>query len=348
MRIVQYGCGKMSKFTMKFAVDAGYEIVGAIDIDESVIGQDIGDIMEIDKTGVIVRGISDADALFKEVEADVCILTTMSLLSDCEEALRICASNGVNCITTCEEAFYPHNSNPTLTDELDKIAKVNNCTLTGSGYQDAFWGNLISTMAGSSSNINKIKGYSSYNVEDYGIALAQAHGAGLSKSEFDEQIASADAISADERMKLIESGDFLPSYMWNVNGWLCDKLGLTVEMQEQKCIPTFNDVAISSSTLNMNLESGICTGMNAVVTTKTKEGIEIESECVGKVYSNADVDTNNWIVVGESSTNMLIKEPDTVRLTCSAVVNRLEDLVAADAGFVPTSKMGELKYKNRK
>lgn len=52
--------------------------------------------------------------------------------------------------------------------------------------------------------------------------------------EFEDQVASVDKISDEERQKVIESGKYLPSYMWNVNGWLCSKLGLTVERQTQK------------------------------------------------------------------------------------------------------------------
>ena len=123
----------------------------------------------------------------------------MSLMSDLEDVLMTCAKNGVNAITTCEEAFFPANSSPRITEELDRVAKENNCTITGSGYQDAFWGNLITTIAGATHNIKMIKGSSSYNVEDYGIALAKAHGAGLTLDEFDKEVASADRISEEER-----------------------------------------------------------------------------------------------------------------------------------------------------
>src|SRR5690625_2049049 len=127
----------------------------------------------------------------------------MSLLNDIKDAFLLCAKLGINAISTCEEAFFPFNSNPTVTDEIDKLAKANNCTITGSGYQDVYWGQLISSIAGSTQKITKIKGSSSYNVEDYGIALAEAHGAGLTLEEFDKKIASADEISEDERQKVI-------------------------------------------------------------------------------------------------------------------------------------------------
>lgn len=343
LKIVQYGCGKMSVYTMRYVIDNGGEIVGAVDINPNVIGKDIGDIMGTDKKGVVVENVANAEQMLMTLKPDCVIVTTMSLLTDVEDALMLCAKCGVNAITTCEEAFYPMNSNPTLTTKIDQLAKENNCTITGSGYQDAFWGNLITTLVGASHNITKIKGSSSYNVEDYGIALAKAHGAGLTKEEFDAQVASADEISDEERQKVIESGAYAPSYMWNVNGWLCDKLGLTVISQRQKCVPQFNDYDIESSTLGMTVKAGMATGMSAVVTTETKEGITLETECIGKVYNKDEFDRNAWTVYGEPDTTLVIEKPDTVRLTCATVVNRIPDVIKAEPGFVPTSRMGELK-----
>ena len=345
IKVVQIGTGKMSVYTMRYVYEKGAEIVGACDINEKVIGMDIGDIIKSDKKHVYVEHINNLENMLKTLKPDIAIVTTMSLLNDVYDVLLTCAKCGVNAITTCEEAFDSYNSNPKKTKEIDELAKKNNCTITGSGYQDVYWGNLISILAGSTHKITKIKGSSSYNVEDYGIALAKAHGAGLTLEEFDSEVASVDRISDEERNKLIENGEYLPSYMWNTNGWLCDKLGLTVVSQTQKCVPQTYKEDLYSSTLGMTVKAGDATGMSAVVTTETVEGITIESECIGKVYAPDEFDKNEWTIYGEPDTTIVVAKPATVELTCASVVNRIPDVINAEAGYVPTERMGELTYK---
>ncbi len=338
----------MSVYTMRYVYEKGAEIVAAFDIDERKFGKDISEVMGGEKRGVLISDIKDAEKILGELKPDICIVTTMSLLKDVYDALYVCAKLGINAITTCEEAFFPLNSNPVLTKKLDEKAKETGCTITGAGYQDVYWGNLIATLAGSSHKITKIKGSSSYNVEDYGIALAKAHGAGLTLEKFEEEVASVDKISDEEREKIINSGEYLPSYMWNTNGWLADRLGLTITHQTQKTIPTTYSEDLNSSTLNMTVKAGDATGMSAVVTTETKEGIIIESECIGKVYAKDEFDKNEWTLYGEPNTTVVINKPQTVELTCATIVNRIPDVINARAGFVPTSEMPVLEYRTKK
>lgn len=345
VRVVQFGTGKMAVYTMRYVLEKGGEIVGAIDVNPNVIGKDIGPIMGKADTGVKVTDLENAEEMLKNTKPDIAIVETMSLLEDVKEALLLCARLGINAITTCEEAFFPWNSNPTVTKEIDELAKQTGCTITGSGYQDIYWGQLITSIAGSTQKITKIKGSSSYNVEDYGIALAKAHGAGLTLDEFDKQVASVDKISDEERQNLINNGEYLPSYMWNVNGWLCEKLGLTVKSQTQKCVPQTYSEDLFSSTLNMTIKAGDATGMSAVVTTETEEGITIESECIGKVYSKDDYDKNEWTIFGEPDTTIVVARPATVELTCATIVNRIPDVINAKPGYVPTEQIGELNFK---
>ena len=344
--MIQFGCGKMSKLTMRYALEKGIKLLGAFDIDESKIGTDIGDFLELGKKlNVKIAHADTLDEFLLNHEVDIAVVTTTSLFNENYPIYEICAKNGVNVISTCEEAFYAQNSSPKLAKKLDKLAKENGVTICGSGYQDVFWGNLISVLGGATHKITTIRGKSSYNVEDYGISLARVHGAGLSKKQFAKEISSLDNITEEERAKLIKEGKFAPSFMWNVNGWLCSKLGLHITSQVQETIPQIAEEDIYSSTLDMTIPKGHCTGMSAVVTTKTKEGTTIISECIGKVYNSKEFDCNDWTIEGEPTTRVVIERPATAELTCATVINRIPEVLVAEPGYTTTEQMPENIYK---
>ncbi len=344
IKVAQYGTGKMSEYIMKYAIEKGYRIVAAFDVDKNVIGRDIGQVIKSDLIGIKVSDVKDAKKILLETKPDICIITTMSLLKDVYESFELCVKLGINVISSSEEAFYPMNSSPVIAKELDGIAKMNNCTITGSGYQDIYWCNLIATIAGSMHKITKIKGGSSYNIENFGREFAKSHGVGLDITTFDHEISIVDKISTTERNELIQKGEFLPSYMWNSSYALANKLGLEVVSQIQKTVPHTCKEDIKSHTLDMTIPAGHATGMIAVVTTKTKEGIEIETECTGKVYPNDEHDRTEWTIYGEPDVTVTINKPSTMQLTCATIVNRIEDVINSKPGFITIDKMNYSKY----
>ncbi|PID57740.1 dihydrodipicolinate reductase [candidate division KSB3 bacterium] len=344
LKAAQYGCGKMSKYLMRYMLEKGAEIVAAFDMNPDLIGKDIGEFLGMAPSGVSISDAAQAEEILKARKPRVCVVATMSTLNDIQEAFKTCARSGVNAISTCEESLYPWNSNPSLTQELDALAKEHGVTLAGSGYPDMYWGVLIDVLAGSMHNITKIKGVSSYNVEDYGIALAEGHGAGLSTEEFARQIGNYNDLSSEEQKKLVESGEYIPSYMWNQNGWLCDRMGLTPVSQVQKCVPTVHSEDLHSETLGMTIKAGSPTGMSAIVTTETKEGITIETECIGNVYGPEDFDRNDWTFYGEPETTVKVDRPATVELTCANLIGRIPALIKSEPGYITTDKMPNNSY----
>ena len=67
IKMVQYGCGKMSKYTIGYALEKGVQLVGAFDIDKSKFGKDVSILLDSkEKVGVKIQDAAKLEEFLKE------------------------------------------------------------------------------------------------------------------------------------------------------------------------------------------------------------------------------------------------------------------------------------------
>jgi len=112
-------------------------LVGAIDIERSLVGHDLGEVAGINnKLGISIS--ADANAVLSQTKPDVVFLTTSSSLKVVYPQVEKCVTAGANVISTCEELSYPYRKDPQLSAEIDRIAKLNNVTILATGVNPGF------------------------------------------------------------------------------------------------------------------------------------------------------------------------------------------------------------------
>lgn len=329
IRVVVYGVGAMGTIATRLLVDKGAKIVGAVGRSPSKIGRDLGDVAGLERLlGVPVE--SDANSVLSR-GADIAVVCVGSYLSTMRQHFETCLRNGLNVVTIEEETVFPWTTSPDHALALDALAKANGVTLAASGAQDVFWLNLISTLLGASHRVDRVTGHCRWNVDDYGPEVAGHLFIGETKAAFEEFVATSGWPEFVARQTLEA---------------LVARLGLTVKAITSDVSAVTFDAPIYSRSLNKEIPAGNMVGTIDRTVLSTQEGPLFEFTMEGRVYREGETDSNSWQVTGEPDLELNCQKTNYRFTTCSTLVNRIPDIIAAEAGLCSLDGLNPASYRH--
>lgn len=316
-RAVQYGCGPIGCSVVKFASQRpDIEIVGAIDIDKSLVGRDLGEVAGLNKKlGISIS--DEADAVLSQTKPDVVFLTTVSSLKVMYPQLEKCMKAGVNVVSTCEELCYPYGKEPQLSAEIDKIAKANNITVLGTGVNPGFLMDAWPLfMTGVCQQVKRIKVTRVQDASPRRGPFQKKIGAGCTLKEFEERVAAGTLrhVGLAESIAMVASG----------LGWELDDITEAIEPIVAKTQVKTNFVTV---------EPGQATGVRQV-----GKGIRAEEDVIILEFEASVGAAESYdavYITGTPNMEVVIKGGTHGDIaTAAVVVNSIHRVIDAPPGLI--------------
>ena len=136
IRVIQFGLGPIGAGVARVIANRpDFQFVGAIDIDPTKVGKDLGQLIGLERD-LGVKVSDDAARILKK-QADVVMHCTVSSLAKAEPQLTMIVKAGKNIVSTCEELAMPWGQKVIAT-RIDALAKKHKVTVLGTGINPGF------------------------------------------------------------------------------------------------------------------------------------------------------------------------------------------------------------------
>ncbi len=191
-RAVVYGLGPIGQLIAKVALERGIELVGAIDIDPSKVGRDVGELIGL-KSSIGIRVEGDADKVLNETKPDVVLHSTGTWLDKVYPQLVKAIRVGADVVSTCETLAWPWYRYPELAELLDNYAKAHGSTVLGAGVNPGFALDVLpAVLTVTLTRLSRVRVVRSLDASRRRYSFQRKIGLGMSLSQFKEALAKGD------------------------------------------------------------------------------------------------------------------------------------------------------------
>jgi 2,4-diaminopentanoate dehydrogenase len=217
IRVLHIGLGPIgSAVVRQIATRPGFKAVGAIDIDATKLGRDLGEVVGLERRLRVT--VSDTlRAVVKATRPDVAVVSTSSSLKKVWPQIEAVLKLKLPIVSTTEELAYPWWNQKALSKKIDAAAKKAKVAVVGTGVNPGFTMDALPiTLTGVCQEVTAIRVDRVQDARTRRLPFQQKIGCGLTAEQFQARVDAGTV----RHVGLTESIAMIAGAM----GWKLDKV----------------------------------------------------------------------------------------------------------------------------
>lgn len=326
IRTVHVGLGPIGLNIIKALRDRReIEIIGAVDIDPTMTGQDVGVLAGVEPVGVVVSAsLMDVGPAGT---ADVVVLSTGSFLHDgVARQVTEALAWGASVISTCEELAFPWRHHPEEANVIDHAAREAGKVVLAAGINPGFAMDLLVMYAtGLSESVSSIRVHRVVDASKRRLPLQRKIGVGISLGEFELRRArrAIGHIGLVESVALLDAG-----------------LGLGIDAIDERLDPVIASERIETAVSRAEVGSVIGIRQVARGSRDGREVVSLELE----MYLNAPDPGDRVELCGSPDLSLSVLGIPGDTATASVIVNGIAAVNRLPAGLATVIDLAPLRW----
>lgn len=315
IRVIVFGLGSIGIAAARvLALRPEYQFVGAVDLDPSKVGQDLGGVLGVGQTAGVI--ISDKAEQVLKRKAEVVIHATGSYFKQVKPQLEMIVRAGHNIVSTCEELSDPWVQSAREAAALDRLAKKFAVTVVGTGINPGFaMDTLPATLTAACQTVTSVRVRRVVDASKRRMQLQRKIGTGMTPEEFAQKASARELrhVGLSESAALIARG----------LGWALDNV-------DEDIVPVLARKQIKTEFYSV--EPGYVTGVKQTCRGWVNGEVKITLELEMAVDVRQPVD-EAWIE-GTPSLHSVVKGIHGDLSTAALVANTARRVVGAPPGVL--------------
>lgn len=316
IKVIHFGLGPIGCAMARLTASReNLQIVGAVDINPTLQGKDLGEVAGMGRLlGVPI--VSSIQAALERSDADIVVHTTASYFDLFQSQILEIVNCGLNIVSTAEELSFPWHHHPVEAKIIDEAAKKNLVSVLATGINPGF---LMDSLPLAITSLNQ-------SVEH--IELRRAQNASKRRGPFQKKIGSG--MSVPEFKAAMASGRMghvgLPESM----AMIFAAFGKELVKYEEKISPVVAKKNIK--TAFFDVAEGQCIGLRQVAKGFSSEGEFCKMSFIAFLDNREDKDTIK--VKGNPNLKVTLEGTNGDVGTAAITINAIKRVVAAPAGLL--------------